>query len=455
MEIPQRVRGTQDWYGEQQRYYTFIKKVTRHIFRHYGFTRITTPIIEMRDLIVRSSGESSDVVTKELYEFKDKKGRDLVLKPESTAWVMRSYLENFQNDPQPVYLYYIEPHFRYDRPQKGRFRQFHQVGAEIIGERDPVIDAENIHMAIKILESCGLKDKFTVKINTLWNAKEREAYRAELQAFFRWKTHLLDEIDMARVETNPLRLLDSKNPDVREILPFAPKLRDFFKKDTLAYYESTKEFLTLLGIEYVEDPTLVRGLDYYSDIVFECVDNSGKSQDSYCGGGRYDDLALTLGNKTAIPAAGFAIGVERIIDAMKEEWLSVLNKDTIDLYFIQIGDEAKKIAFPLSVKARDKGLNILSSFGSPSMKTQMKKAHQLKAKYVAIIGIMEARRWVCQLKNMEKWIQKEVKIDELIEHMVEVIGEKNLDFYNPMVELFQGKKPDPASEESSQDTNWF
>lgn len=398
--------------------------------------------MEMRDLIVRSVGEHTDVVSKELYEFKDKKGRDLVLKPESTAGVMRSYLENFQNDPQPVYLYYIEPHFRYDRPQKGRYRQFHQLGAEIIGERDPVLDAENIHMAVKILQDCGVGEKFTLKINTLGNTKEREAYIAELQAFFRGKSHLLDEIDQARVEHNPLRLLDSKNPDVREILPFAPKLRDFFKKESNEYYESVKSYLDLLGIQYEEDPTLVRGLDYYCDVVFECVDNSGRTQDAYCGGGRYDGLATSLGSKNPVPAVGFALGIERLIDSMVESWLSVLNKDTIDLYFIQVGEEAKRIALPISVKAREMWLNVLASFGSPSMKTQLKKANQLKAKYVAIIGIMEARRGVCQLKNMDKGVQQEVKISDLIDHMVKIVGEKNLDFYDPKKELLQGKKPD-------------
>lgn len=399
--------------------------------------------MEMRDLIVRSVGEHTDVVSKELYEFKDKKGRDLVLKPESTAGVMRSYLENFQNDPQPVYLFYIEPHFRYDRPQKGRYRQFHQLGAEIIGERDPVLDAENIHMAVKILQDCGVGEKFTLKINTLGNTKEREAYIAELQAFFRGKSHLLDEIDQARVEHNPLRLLDSKNPDVREILPYAPKLRDFFKKDSNEYYESVKSYLDLLGIKYEEDPTLVRGLDYYCDVVFECVDNSGRTQDAYCGGGRYDGLATSLGSKNPVPAVGFALGVERLIDSMVESGLYIVNKDTIDLYFIQVGEEAKRIALPISVQAREMGLNVLASFGSPSMKTQLKKANQLKAKYVAIIGIMEARRGVCQLKNMEKGVQQEIKISELLDHMVEIVGEKNLDFYDPKKELLQGKKPEP------------
>lgn len=435
METPQKVRGTQDWFGEQQRYYTFIKKVSRHIFRHFGFTRISTPVIEMRDLIVRSVGAETDVVSKELYEFQDKKGRDIVLKPESTAWVMRSYLENFTQEPQPVYLYYIEPHFRYDRPQKGRFRQFHQLGAEIIGERDPILDAENIHMAVKILRDCGVGGKFTLKINTLGNTKEREAYVAELQAYFRGKSHLLDDVDKARIEKNPLRLLDSKNPDVREILPYAPQLKNFFKKDTLAYYDSVKEYLDILGIPYVEDPTLVRWLDYYCDVVFECVDNSGRTQDAYCGGGRYDGLATSLGARNPIPAVGFAMGVERLIDSMKESGLSIVNKDILDLYFIQVGDEAKKIALPLSIEARDRGLKVSASFGSPSMKTQLKKANQLKARYVAIIGIMEARRGVCQLKDMTTGTQKEVKLTELINTMIDIVGEKNLDFYDPAKEL--------------------
>lgn len=437
MEIPQKVRGTQDWFGDQQRYYTFIKKVSRHIFRHFGFTRINTPIIEMRDLIVRSVWGETDIVSKELYEFQDKKGRHLVLKPESTAGVMRSYLENFREDPQPVYLYYIEPHFRYDRPQKGRYRQFHQLGAEIIGERDPILDAENIHMAVKILRDCGVGDKFTLKINTLGNTKEREAYVDELVTFFREKKHLLDETDLIRLEKNPLRLLDSKNPDIREILPYAPQLKDFFKKDTLAYYNSVKEYLDILGIDYEEDPTLVRGLDYYCDVVFECVDNSGRTQDSYCGGGRYDGLATSIGAKSPVPAVGFALGIERLIDSMKESRLTILNKDTIDLYFIQVWEDAKKVALPLSIEARDRGIKVLASFGSPSMKTQLKKANQLNAKYVAIIGIMEAKRGVCQLKDMATGEQREVKLDDLIDTMAGIIGEKNLDFYDPTKELIR------------------
>jgi histidyl-tRNA synthetase len=236
----------QDIFGEYQRYFNFLKKVARHEFRKSGFTRISTPIVEMRELIERSAGISSDVVSKEMYAFQDRKGRELVLKPESTAGVMRAYLENFLEEPQPVYLYYIEPHFRYDRPQKGRYRQHHQVGAEIIGEVDPVLDAKMIFIGCSILNNIGLAGKYVVKINTLGISKERERYIAELKAFFESRSHLLDETDRARLAVNPLRILDSKNEDVRELLKVAPKITDFLKKESKDFYAQVKQYLDIL-----------------------------------------------------------------------------------------------------------------------------------------------------------------------------------------------------------------
>ncbi len=233
-------------------------------------------------MIVRSAGEGSDVVSKELYELRDKKGRDLVLKPESTAGVLRAYIENnLAEEPQPIYWYYIEPHFRYDRPQKGRYRQFHQVGGEIIGESDPILDAKMIYMGCSMLAGLGLAGKFTVKLNTLGLPKEREKYLLELSSFFEARKHLLDEVDQARLASNPLRLLDSKNEDVRELLKVAPKITDFIKKESAEFYTKVKEYLDILGVAYVEDHTLVRGLDYYVHTVWEWVDNSGRSQDSF------------------------------------------------------------------------------------------------------------------------------------------------------------------------------
>ena len=388
----QTVRGMQDIFGEYQRYFTFLKKVARHEFRKNGFTRISTPVIEFEELITRSAGNSSDIVSKELYSFDDRKERRLALKPESTAGVMRSYLTNMLDESQPVYLYYIEPHFRYDRPQKGRYRQFHQVGAEILGEVDPILDAKMIYIGCSMLDGLGLAGKYTVKLNTLGLPKEREKYIIELQSFFEARRHLLDEIDQARLDTNPLRLLDSKNEDVKELLKVAPKMTDFLKKESAEFYTKVKEYLDILGVKYIEDHTLVRGLDYYSHTVWEWVDGSGRTQDSFGGGGRYDGLAKVLGHKNEIPAVGFAMGAERLIEAIMDSGVQLRNKDAIQLYFIQLGDEAKKIMLPLSIEARNRGLNSMLSLGTPSMKVQMKKANRLNARFVAIVGIMEAKK---------------------------------------------------------------
>jgi histidyl-tRNA synthetase len=430
-EIPPRVRGMQDIFGEYQRYFTFLKKVARHEFRTNGFTRITTPILEMKSLITHSTGDSSDIVTKEMFDFTDKGGREVVMKPESTPGVMRAYLEHMLEEPQPVYLYYIEPHFRYDRPQKGRYRQFHQVGAEIIGEEDPILDAKAIYIMAQILDGLGLSGTYVVKLNSLGVAKEREKYLLELQSFFENKKHLLDETDLARLEKNPLRILDSKNPDVQELLKIAPKMTDFLKKDSLEFYNKVKEYLDILGVKYIEDSTLVRGLDYYSHTVWEFVDGSGRTQDAFGGGGRYDGLAKSIWYKTEVPAVGFAFGAERLIEAMIERGVQLKNKDKIHLYIMQLGDEAKKLALPLNIEARRKGLNSLLGLGTPSIKTQLKKANRVGARFVIVIGIMEAKKWVCQLKDMDKGTQVEMPLDQVLDAVIAEVGTDALSFYHP------------------------
>lgn len=431
-EIPQRVRGMQDIFGEYQRYFNFVKKVARHEFRKAGFTRISTPILEHKELVVRSAGIGSDVVSKEMYELLDKKGRELVLKPESTPGVLRAYLENHLFDePQPVSLYYIEPHFRYDRPQKGRYRQFHQLGGEIIGEIDPILDANMIFVGCSMLDSLGLKGTYKVKLNSIGTAKEREKYILELTGFFENKKHLLDEVDLARLANNPLRLLDSKNEDTKELLKVAPKITEFLKKDSLEFYGKVKEYLDILGVAYEEDHTLVRGLDYYSHTVWEWVDGSGRTQDAFGGGGRYDELAKVIGYKEAIPSVGFAMGCERLIEAIMDRGVQLRNKDAIHLYFIQLGDEAKKLMLPLSIEARNRGLNSLLSLGTPSLKVQMKKANRLNARFVAIVGIMEAKKGVCQLKDMVNGTQKEIPLSDLLSTVMAEVDPKELDFYSP------------------------
>lgn len=431
MEIPQKVRWMQDIFWEYQRYFTFLKKVARHEFRKNWFTRISTPIIEKIELIKRSIWEETDIVSKEMYNFQDKKWRELVLKPESTAWIMRAYLENFLDETQPVYLYYIEPHFRYERPQKWRYRQFHQIGAEIIGEIDPVLDAKMIFIGKSILDNIGLTWTYKVKINSIWTSKEREKYIEWLKDFFANKKQHLDENDLSRLEKNPLRILDSKNKDVQELLKFAPKITDFLKKESLEFYNKVKEYLDLLWVDYIEDHTLVRWLDYYCHTVWEFVDDSGRSQDALGGGWRYDELAKSLWNKTAVGAVWFAFWAERLIEHIQEAWVKLKNKDKIHLYFIQLGDDAKKILLPLNIEARNKWLNSLLSLWTPSLKVQMKKANKINARFVAIVWIMEAKNWICQLKDMELWTQEEVKISELLDKVISYTWEKELDFYSP------------------------
>lgn len=448
MEIPNRVRGTQDIFGEYQRYFTFLKKLARHEFRTNGFTRISTPILEHTELIARSSGASSDIVSKEMYEVIDKGGRSLVMKPEGTAGVMRAYLEHLLEEPQPVYLFYIEPHFRYDRPQKGRYRQFHQIGAEIIGEEDPILDAKSIFVMKNLMDSCGLAGTYTIKINSLGVEKERERYLLELQSFFENKKHLLDETDLARLEHNPLRILDSKNPEVQELLKIAPKMTDFLKGDSKKFYDSVKEYLTILGVDFVEDPTLVRGLDYYSHTVWEFVDGTGRTQDAFGGGGRYNSLAKEIGYKTEIPAVGFALGAERLIEAMINHGVKLKNKDEIHLYLVQLGDDAKKLMLPLSIEARNRGINSLLSLGTPSIKVQLKKANRVGARFVAIVGIMEAKKGICQLKDMQKGTQEEVPLAEVLDLVVGEIGNENLSFYHPSRDwIIEEPKPEENTEE--------
>lgn len=431
MEIPQKVRWMQDIFWEYQRYFTFLKKVSRHEFRKNWFTRISTPIIEKAELIKRSIWENTDIVSKEMYNIIDKKWRELVLKPESTAGIMRAYLANFLEETQPVYLYYIEPHFRYERPQKWRYRQFNQIWSEIIWEFDPVLDAKLIHIWKSILDCIWLKGTFKIRINSIGVAKEREKYIEELKSFFSNKKQHLDENDLHRLETNPLRILDSKNPDTIELLKFAPKITDFLKKESKEFYAKVKQYLDILNVEYIEDPSLVRWLDYYCHTVWEFVDFSGRSQDALGGGWRYDELAKTLWHKTAIPAVWFAFWAERLIEQIMETWVKLKNKDIIHLYFIQLGDEAKKIILPLDLEARRKWLNSSISLWTPSIKIQLKKANKINAKFVAIVGVMEAKNNVCQLKDMVGWTQEEVKLENLLDHIIAKVWKENLDFYSP------------------------
>lgn len=435
-DFPEKVRWMQDILPETHNYFTFLKKVTRHEFRKNWFRRISTPVLEKKELFTRAVWAGTDIVDKEMYNLIDKKGRELVLKPESTAGIMRAYIENdMQSLAQPVYLYYVEPHFRYDRPQKWRYRQFHQIWAEIIWEIDPILDAELIYIGYTILNKIGLAWDFKVKINSIWTVKDRAKYLEELVSFYTNKTHLLSEDWLRKLETNPLRLLDTKNADEIILANEAPKISKFLKKESKEHYEKVKKYLDVLWVPYEEDHKLVRWLDYYCHTVWEFVDNSWRSQDAFWGGGRYDALSKTIWHKEEIPAVWFAMWAERLMQALQDKWLEIKNKDKIDLYFIQLGDEAKELVLPLSLDARAKWIRTLASLWTPSLKVQLKKANRINARYVVIVGIMEARNGMLQVRDMEAWTQDEVSKDKLIDYIIWKIWEDKLDFYDPAKDL--------------------
>ena len=437
METPKKVKWMQDILPEIQNYFTFLKKVTRHEFRKNWFRRITTPILEKKELFERAIWEWTDIVDKEMYNLIDKKWRELVMKPESTAGIMRSYIENdMQSKPQPVYLYYVEPHFRYDRPQKWRYRQFHQIGAEIIWETDPILDAQMIYIWYTILKKIWLNWDFKVKINSIWTSKDREKYIDELESYYANKKHLLSEDWIRRLEKNPIRILDTKDEDELILANEAPKISKFLKKKSKEHYALVKEYLDILWVPYEEDHKLVRWLDYYCHTIWEFVDDSGRSQDALWGGGRYDSLSQSIWHSDEIPWVWFAFGAERLIQALIDKWIQIKNKDEIDLYFIQLWDEAKKAVLPIALEARSKWIRTLASLWTPSLKVQMKKANRIWAMFVVMVGIMEARNWVFQVRNMKEWTQEEVKKEDLISYITEKIWwESKLDFYEPSKDL--------------------
>ena len=436
MEIPQKVRWMQDILPEAHKYHAFLKKVFRHELRKNWFKRITTPVLEQKSLFTSAVWAWTDVVDKEMYNLIDKKGRELVLKPESTAPIMRAYIENdMLSEPQPVFLYYVEPHFRYDRPQKWRYRQFFQVWAEIIGESDPILDAQLIYIGYTVLNKIGLEKDFKIKINSIWTSKDRQKYIEELTSFYENKKHLLSEDALRKLSTNPLRLLDTKVEDEIILANEAPKISKFLKKESKEHYAKVKEYLDLLWVPYEEDHKLVRWLDYYCHTVWEFVDNSWRSQDAFGWGGRYDMLSKKIGHSEEIPAVGFAFGMERLVEAITSKWVTLRNKDSIDLYFIQLWDEAKKAVLPLTLAAREAWINTQASLWTPSLKAQMKKANRLEAKFVVMVWVMEVNSWIYQVRDMVAWTQEEVKKDDLINYIIWKVWKENLNFYCPAKDL--------------------
>lgn len=420
-------RGTFDILPPDHEYYSYIKKVARHRFRQAGFRRISTPAFENTEIFTRGIGETTDIVSKEMYTFEDRKGRKLTLKPEGTAGVVRSYLEhNMQNLPKPVLLYYIEPHFRYDRPQKGRYRQFYQFGLEAIGESDPSIDAQVIYVLHQILVDLNIRERFTLQINSIGSSEDREAYREALLGYYIGKEHSLCDDCQKRLHENPLRLLDCKNEDCQILAKLAPKFDDYLSDESKEHYKHVKEFLDELEVEYIENPQLVRGLDYYTHTVFEFWDANEGAQNAIGGGGRYDGLVKLFGGQNT-PAIGWGAGMERIIWHMKEAKALVPQKDKLQVFVAQLGDLAKKKCLKLLCDLREVGIQSVGALGQDAMKNQLKLADKFNTPWAVIIGEIEVKEGIAIIRDMKNSSQEIVPYEEVVDILIDRIGEENLD----------------------------
>lgn len=406
------VTGTKDILPSDIPRWKYLEKTVERIFSNFNYKEIRTPVFEETSLFARGIGEETDIVGKEMYTFKDRSDTSLTLKPEMTASVVRSFVEHSLGAQQSlVKLFYISPMFRQERPQAGRFRQFHQFGAEAIGSKSPLLDAEMIQMAYEIFKSLGLKN-LTVKINSLGTPETRENYKKILKNFLEDKKNNLSEDSRRRFETNILRIFDSKVESDQKIIKDAPKLIDHLDEESKNDFDVVKDQLKKSNIPFIIDSTLVRGLDYYTKLTFEIDSGSVGAQTALCGGGRYDLLIETIGGKPT-PATGFAAGIERILLACENEKSFIVPIATIDVYLIRIDNDLEIVVSELAGKLRKENLSVDFDYLQRSVKAQMREANKLNAKYVLFIGGDEYKQGMINLKNMATGVEEKVAITEI------------------------------------------
>ncbi len=411
MQLIKAVRGTKDIIGEDAKKYMYISNTVQNLFENYGYNFAKTPIFEETDLFKRGIGEATDVVEKEMYTFKDRGDRSLTLRPENTASMVRCYLENSLYAKEDVSrFYYIGSMFRYERPQAGRQREFNQIGVEVFGEKSPILDAEVIAMGYNLLKQLGITD-LEVKINSVGSKESRTIYREKLIEHF--QSHIDDMCGDCkdRINRNPLRLLDCKVDSVKDYYKSAPSIIDYLFEDERKHYEEVKKYLTIFGVKFTEDPTLVRGLDYYSSTVFEIVTNKLGSQGTVLGGGRYDNLLKELGDKD-IPAVGFAAGVERVMMLLED-----YPKNNPDVYVAWLGENTTEQAMNITENLRKNNLKVHIDFSSKGMKAHMKKADRLSVRYCVIIGEDELNKGVVLIKDFLTREQKEIAFENIIKEI--------------------------------------
>lgn len=395
-----------------------VEETIRAVMARFNFQEIRTPILEPTELIARGVGAATDIVTKEMFAFERGDTR-YVLRPEVTAPVMRAYLQHHLGQKGGVQkLFYIGPCFRAERPQRGRYRQFHQFGAEIIGTAEPRADAELIALMMAVYRAFGITDT-TLRINTLGDPESRARFRDALRTYFAPHAARLSETSCRRLEQNPLRILDTKDERERTLVEGAPRLTEFLEPESREHHEAVKGLLDALGIAYVEDPYLVRGLDYYNRTAFELESPALGAQSALGGGGRYDYLASELGSKQPVPGIGFAAGIERLFLALQARKASLPEATAPHVFLVALGEAASKWVFARAQALRAEGLRVAFDLKGRSMKAQMREAHRCNAPVAVIVGDDELDRRLAQVKDMATGAQAEVAFDALASHLLE------------------------------------
>ncbi|CUV09664.1 Histidyl-tRNA synthetase [hydrothermal vent metagenome] len=412
-ETIQSIKGTKDILPDQSHGWQALKVIIRSTMNNYGYKEIRTPAFERTELFSRGVGEETDIVSKEMYSWTDQGGEKLTLKPDLTAPVVRAFIQHNLREQSPINkLYYIDTLFRRERPQKGRYRQFHQFGIEAFGSENPEIDAEVIAVALAVLNNLGLEG-LTLKLNSIGSPECRTLYRQAIRSYLKPYLNDLSEISQRRFDKNPLRILDTKIPHEIEILNDIPNVSDSWTPEDKAHFEELKSLLDAMDIQYSLAPRLVRGLDYYTRTTFEITSSALGAQDALCGGGRYDGLVKTLGGK-ATPGIGFAAGMERILLAMGNFDSNINNTQ---LYIVGLGDTVRPVVVKLAEDLRQN--NIRTNFDPlrRSLKAQMREANKTDARYAILIGDQELESGEVELKDLSTGDQEKIALDKLVDHI--------------------------------------
>jgi histidyl-tRNA synthetase len=417
----QAIRGMNDCLPTQSPLWQKVESAVKSVVSAYGYNEVRMPIVEETNLFSRAVGEETDVVSKEMYTFDDRNGDSLTLRPEGTAGCVRSCIQNSLINRDEQRLWYMGPMFRHERPQKGRYRQFHQCGVEVFGLDGPDVDAELIMMTARLWRELGIDKHVRLELNSIGSQEDRVSYRTALVAFLEQHIDVLDDDCKRRMHTNPLRVLDTKNPDVQAILGDAPRLSEYLGEDSKQHFAGLCELLDAVGIEYQVNERLVRGLDYYNRTVFEWITDSLGAQGTVCGGGRYDGLVEQLGGK-ATNAVGFAMGLERLVLMMETLELTEVRR-SVDVYMVAAGEGTMIAGMQLANQLRDtvKGVRVMNHFGGGSFKKQFKRADKVGAVVALVLGENEVADNTVVLKDLVGGVQETVSQTEVAEKVAALI----------------------------------